>query len=352
MPTRAPCSPLSVTGVEGPGRRMAVRNTTCPFLGPKSVARMEALVEDEGRSRRINNIVAKETVKRPFPSLGALRTAPVAQRLEHVDAVVVDGVLTSSECSLLVSHTEAIEEGMAGYSFWAGRRSPEAAYDGARCFRSADTLEAEQPHLCEDLWARLAPFVPSRVDMARDDPLFEKDLEGVWEPVGLNTHLLFARYGEGGHFAPHVDGVTELDFDTRSLYSAIVYLNTCSAGGATRLLRGEQHEATTVMDDGRLSAAAPAVLQRVDPRAGRVLVFYHGVLHDGEPVGAGQAKYIIRTDVVYRRREPLCTAPMDLAGYALYCRARDREAAGACAEAAGLFRRAFKTSPLMAQMFG
>ena len=43
----------------------------------------------------------------------------------------------------------------------------------------------------------------------------------------------------------------------------------------------------------------------VKPRAGCALVFPHGdshesLLHEGSPVGEGGAKYVIRTEVLYR----------------------------------------------------
>jgi hypothetical protein len=45
------------------------------------------------------------------------------------------------------------------------------------------------------------------------------------------------RYTEGGHFSPHTDGYTIWDFNRRSFYSCLMYLNTCGGGGATRMLK-------------------------------------------------------------------------------------------------------------------
>ena len=44
---------------------------------------------------------------------------------------------------------------------------------------------------------------------------------------GLNPTLLFGRYKSGGHFAPHTDGNTIIDFNHRSLRSVIIYLSDC-----------------------------------------------------------------------------------------------------------------------------
>lgn len=60
--------------------------------------------------------------------------------------------------------------------------------------------------------------------------------EGTWTAVGVNGHLLFARYDHGGHFSPHTDGYTIVNFNKRSLYTLIIYLNDCDVGGKLMLL--------------------------------------------------------------------------------------------------------------------
>lgn len=297
----------------------------------------------------INNIVAKRAYDAPLLALGPPAAAPRRRELDdpRLDGFILEGLLSDAECAALVAAVEGVGGAEGGFSFWGGAADREAR----RRFRSADTLEAAQPALAAALWARMAPHAGA-VEIREGSARFERDLEGVWDPVGLNPHLLFARYGPGGHFAPHVDGQTELDFDTRSLFSVLLYLNGCAEGGATRLLLGEQREATQALPDGRLVARAGAVVQAVAPAAGRALVFYQAALHDGEPVGAGAAKLLVRTDIVYRRRQPLCVSEADARAYALYRRARDEEAAGRCDEAAELFRRAFKASAAMAKLYG
>ena len=39
--------------------------------------------------------------------------------------------------------------------------------------------------------------------------------------------VILVRYPAGGHFSPHTDGYVIEDFNTRSLYSVIIYLNQC-----------------------------------------------------------------------------------------------------------------------------
>lgn len=324
----------------------------------------------------INNIVAKAGVERPLLGLTFTAARPAAVRHElddaQLDGYILDGVLSPDECAALIQAAENVGAGEGGFSFWGGATAKDADVgrlfrsadaleakqptaeesDVRRLFRSADTLEAKQPELAAELWARMAPLAGGAIEIAEGSSRYERDLEGVWEPVGLNEHLLFARYRTGGHFAPHVDGQTELDFDTRSLFSVILYLNDCARGGATRMLLGEQGAATERMPNGRLVARTHAVAQVVAPIAGRALVFYQAALHDGQPVGDGAEKYIVRTDIVFRRRQPLCVSEADLRAYGLYRRARDEEAAGRCSEAADLFRLAFKTSRVIALAYG
>jgi hypothetical protein len=303
------------------------------------------------RAPGINNIVAKRAYERPLLALDPTLSESVRRIAlcdPPVDGYLLDGVLSAAECRALVAALEAVAPEEGGFSFWGDASSREAN----RRLRSADTLEARQPALAAELWARMRVLAAEPVEIVPGDERFECDLEGTWEAVGLNEHLLFARYGPGGHFAPHADGQTELDFNTRSLFSVILYLNDCAEGGATRILTGEQADATERRADGMLVARPGAVAHIVAPVAGRALAFYQAVLHDGQPVGAGACKYIVRTDIIYARREPLCTAEEDVRAYALYQRARDEESSGRSAEAAELFRRAFKTSRAIARIYG
>ena len=106
----------------------------------------------------------------------------------------------------------------------------------------------------------------------------EPELEGgEWVATGLNEHLLVNRYGAGGHFAPHADGSTVVDFNRRSLFTVLVYLNDVAEGGATQLLSEEERECAIVHDplSGAAVASAKAVLHAVAPRAGRALVYWH-----------------------------------------------------------------------------
>jgi hypothetical protein len=68
----------------------------------------------------------------------------------------------------------------------------------------------------------------------------------------------------------------------------MVYLGGGCAGGETVIYF--QDDGLTRRGDWEL---------RVTPTAGKALVFYHYLLHEGAAVTAGR-KYVLRTDVMYR----------------------------------------------------
>lgn len=225
-----------------------------------------------------NHVRAKERAHFPPTRLEELAaTPPRASSLEELsapashptlDGSVVDHLLSPSECERLLRSAE-----QSGFSFWDERGESERSV----AIRNAHTLEFEEEGLCADLWSRVKPHVPSVVDISDDQQRFELDLEGRWVACGLNPQLLINRYHTGGHFAPHVDGSTIVDFNHRSLYTVLLYLNDCESGGATQLLREEQGEATECAADGAKVARADHILYSVQPVCGRGLIYWHEV---------------------------------------------------------------------------
>jgi hypothetical protein len=283
-------------------------------------------------------IAAKPLASVTGMSFDAAPSATVTTRLDDigVDGAVIDRLLSAQECERLVQAAEA----SGGFAFWDATGDAER-----RSVRNADTLEFEDAELCATLYERLLPTITGTVTFAPDnEETFERELEGEWVAVGLNPHLLLNRYSGGGHFAPHADGSTLRDFNTRSLYTVLIYLNECHEGGATQLLSSLDGATMVRPCDGARVAKPEAVLTAVAPDRGRGLVYYHQVLHAGEPVGAQSCKYCLRTDIMYERRPPICTAPHDVRAYELVCEARAKEARGETMEALPLYMKAAKMS--------
>ena len=64
-------------------------------------------------------------------------------------------------------------------------------------------------------------------------------------------------------------------------------------------------------------------------------------------------KYIIRSDVMYQRRTPICTLPNDMEAYELYRKAVDlADESGSETKALELFKRAFSMSRNLADLYG
>jgi hypothetical protein len=113
------------------------------------------------------------------------------------------------------------------------------------------------------LLARVAAQVPERVSGMR--------------LCGANPRLRLYRYGPGQRHGAHWDTVVELPGGVRSLLTLVFYLNDGFTGGDTDF---------------------PELGRRVQPRAGRALLFQHRVLHEATEVIAGE-KLVLRTDILY-----------------------------------------------------
>ena len=117
-------------------------------------------------------------------------------------------------------------------------------------------------------------------------------------------------------------------------------------------MSSELGEASVVDAASGARVARPeAVVHAIRPQRGRALVYYHQVLHAGETVGANCTKFCLRTDVMFERCTPICTAPNDKLAFDLVMQARAREAAGVPMEALPLYMRAAKLSHGVAKAF-
>lgn len=291
--------------------------------------------------QRISDVVDKDEVAPENFALPDDEDLPPPRRwdIDGCDAFVLDGVLSKRECDSIMEQAEHF------WSFWDDAERPKVE------FRNAHTIEVTHRDLAARIWRRVSSLVNPAVSMCKEDERFEVDIGGTWRPYAMNPTLLLSRYLCGGHFSPHTDGTTVVDFNRRTFYSCVLFLNKSPWGGHTRLYADSQLGRELVSDgEGRLTGDDPSlVLAEVAPEAGRMLVFYHRTVHEGAPAAE---KYIVRTDVLYHREPELCTAPEDVEAFAMYQEAQLRAERGECAEAAGLFRRAFKRSSALAKVYG
>ncbi len=175
--------------------------------------------------------------------------------------MTLDGVLTPGECASLMARIDAAGPTPAPVTTATGFAMRPDLRNNSRVIFDDEVLAA-------DLFERVRAALPQR-------------LEQRWLLQGANERLRCYLYKPGEYFAPHFDGAFTRSRDERSLLTFMVYLNECELGGHTRFL------------DLELS---------VRPKAGTALLFNHHLLHEGAPVEAG-VKYVVRSDVMYRRAE-------------------------------------------------
>jgi len=279
----------------------------------------------------------------------------------HSHAIVIDDVLSSRECHAL---REASSE--AGYDDWkrgdvdasatAATRSARASEDAKSYgYRDAHTVEARSNALARELWRRLSAYVPEIEHIDDEHPLNAPGVSGTWRAIGVNADALFAKYTEGGHFSPHTDGATVVDFNTRSLYSVLIYLNDCDDGGETVMYAppvGAERNLFVKDDRERYRWPKEWIADVVKCVAGNALVFRQEIPHEGAPVGRGRVKTLLRTDVMYERCEPLFTDALGLEAYALHQRAMELESSGDAMGAMRLFRHCRRLCPAYAEVVG
>jgi hypothetical protein len=193
-------------------------------------------------------------IDRPLESL----TDTLSWRVPHI--AVVHDVLSEAECEALIRRIDSLGPAIAPITTGSG-------FVVRPDVRNNERVMFDDPELAALLFARLAPAYP-------------ETWAGPWRAAGMNERFRCYRYHAGQYFAPHFDGAFVRGDDERSELTVLVYLNGGFAGGET------------VLCDFEVS---------VVPDRGRALLFQHAILHEGRAVTSG-VKYVLRTDVMYRRR--------------------------------------------------
>lgn len=123
-----------------------------------------------------------------------------------------------------------------------------------------ERAELDDVEIAEMLWERIGPHlrpVPDWFD-GPGTPRLEPPIED-WVAVGCNPHSRLYRYAMGAAFSEHEDEPWKPDPSTRSMLTVLVYLPAGGCEGGETVIDGE---AVPVVD-------------------GRVVVFDHGLLHEG-----------------------------------------------------------------------
>ncbi|KAL7498014.1 hypothetical protein ACHAWT_008522 [Skeletonema menzelii] len=197
-------------------------------------------------------------------------------------AVLIHNALTPDECKQLIDRAES------------GGFEDASIYD-----RRTNRIHRRCQRWYEDDTTLAANWYERILD-ALDDTAFEYKIRNApWmgrrynstalpiRSVGINERLRVLKYGQGEYFGSHCDAkfVRGPNYGDKagetSHVSIQVYLNDKFKGGQTRFHGGGRH-------------------YDVKPKTGSILIFDHNLLHEGAVVKAGK-KYVVRTDVMYRK---------------------------------------------------
>ena len=198
---------------------------------------------------------------------------PIFKTLVPESIITVANFLSLAECVRYINLSE-----LQGYE--AAPITTDRGTEMRSEIRNNSRVILDDSELAENLWQRIADYIPQTINLplAMDSDLIEK-----WSPIGLNERFRFYRYDRNQKFAPHHDGSYRRSQTEASKVTFMVYLNQEFTGGETKF-------------DLRYPNADLAV----KPETGMALCFLHHLRHQGAPVIEGR-KYVLRTDVMYRR---------------------------------------------------
>ncbi|EFA77578.1 hypothetical protein PPL_12181 [Heterostelium album PN500] len=258
-----------------------------------------------------------------FPSETPSDAKPIVKNdieiLKPNVAFVLDNVLSPSECQFIIDQGE--EMGFDDLKHYTSK------------YRGNVRILVKTKSLSDVVLERIRPYLEQRLDIKPGSNLtgpMMRAYYGQWELSAINDLWRLCKYNHLGKFAAHYDGHYIQDNDNRSYLTFMIYLSEGIEGGSTRFLDNKSNK----------------ILAEVVPKAGSVLVFQHDMWHDGDVVKNG-LKYIIRSDVMYRRLNSETKAPQleseqtarKLCQEAILLEKTDPTGAAA------LFRRAFKLHP-------
>lgn len=194
--------------------------------------------------------------------MGVMNTIAKQPLVTDKEIFTLAHALSPVECAQMIARAEAHGFGAAPVTVGVNR------YMMIPDLRNNTRVMVDDPDLAHKLWPRIAGFMPERI--------------GAYVPVGLNERFRFYRYEPGQQFDWHRDGAFVRSDDEQSLLTLLFYLNDDCEGGTTDFMFVAENDLY------------------VYPQTGMGLVFSHPLYHRGAPVVSGK-KYVLRTDVMYRR---------------------------------------------------
>ncbi|KZV85051.1 hypothetical protein EXIGLDRAFT_654425, partial [Exidia glandulosa HHB12029] len=237
------------------------------------------------------------------------RDTELSQRGEAY-AVVLDNVLSPSECAKLLSYAECSSTNQdkpwqpALVNTGPGRETLIPDY------RNSERIIWDNQRLMDLLWTRCLQAEGLEEDIVELDSAEKPHVLGVhakkkqrWRFTRLNERMRFLRYEKGMFFREHCDGsYWETKTGERSFYTLHLYLDDSIEGLSSDPFASKGAGSSNVeLSGGATTFYTDDMKAQIDvfPRAGRVLIFQHrALLHAGADVHAG-VKYTMRTDLMF-----------------------------------------------------
>eukprot|EP01064_Diplonema_japonicum_P018076 TRINITY_DN26772_c0_g1_i1.p1 TRINITY_DN26772_c0_g1~~TRINITY_DN26772_c0_g1_i1.p1 ORF type:complete len:273 (+),score=42.42 TRINITY_DN26772_c0_g1_i1:67-885(+) len=230
-------------------------------------------------------------------------------------AFLLKGFLTETECEYLQDSVEYEE-----HIDWKDELQES--------YRKNARIQIKHEAMSEILFKRAQQYLPAEYLVSADETEFGEDNEGLWTLEGANPSLRICKYQAGGVFKPHYDGIYLKNIDSRSLWTFMVYLNSEFEGGSTNFIA---------------SPTDPTILHSLRVPTGTLICFPVNLYHEGRPLTSGE-KYIMRTDIMFRRRSGTDPDKV-LQAEQLVNLAREFERSGECEQAVSCYKKAFKLNP-------
>ncbi|KAK4555947.1 hypothetical protein LTR86_007167 [Recurvomyces mirabilis] len=215
----------------------------------------------------------------------------VLPRYQGLYAVILDNVLTASECKALLEAAEASNNGVWERAMVNIGGGKQRLMEDERC---CGRIIYDDQNLATAVWKRIEHLsdVQEIVRLENVPKIFGNGPAKrgeLWTVSRPNERMRFLKYVGGEYFRPHCDGSYETpDHKERTYFTLHLYLS--------------QSEEGAELQGGATTFHSLDMKSRLDvvPKAGRVLLFQHrGLLHSGDDV-LGGTKYTMRTDLLYR----------------------------------------------------
>jgi hypothetical protein len=219
-------------------------------------------------------------------------------------AVIIDNVLTPSECETMRRYAEAStpkgwERAMVNIGGGHQRLMTHERNCGRIIWDSQDVVDR--------VWKRIVhlPEVQEIVRLENTPRVFGNGPQKrgeVWKFSRPNERMRFLKYVGGEYFRPHCDGSYETpNRKERSYFTLHLYLNNATVVSPEEMSTENLNDAKDLLVGGATTFHAYNMIDKLDvlPKAGRILLFQHrDLLHSGDDVLQG-TKYTMRTDLMY-----------------------------------------------------